>query len=520
MKRSLRSTLFSRRAFLLLCVPLLFACVGTADKDSNTIVTIAFTNDVHGHALHTQSGDLGLARFKTFAAEAGADLILDAGDYYHGLPFATMTSGESMAAVAKAVGYDAMTVGNHDWNYGPAQLKKLERLSGMPILTSNVIVKATGRPFFATPHVVKSLKHGLAVCVFGVVDPAIYRATAPARLEGLEYADPIATAQKAVTDLRAAGCGLIVALTHTHDRTQIAQNVAGVDLVIAGHEHVEEDKMVNGIHVLETGWATRSFWSVRLVWNRVGQCLTEVQVNTLDFDAAKTLAGNATVQAALDEVSAMLDPIMNEVIGTTPVDLVAEKIVVRSGETNMARVVTDAYLYATGAELAFENSGGVRDAEIKAGNITYGQVVGTAPFGNYLVVKELAGSAIRNILEDSLDIFLRAQKSIEENDSSLWPDTDGSSLQVGGMSYQYDKTLPRGERIQEILVNGQPLDADRIHTVAMSNFMAQNQDYPVIIAAETVGTFNACDEAIRDFIKDKGVEGSMEGVRMNARTKP
>jgi hypothetical protein len=109
--------------------------------------------------------------------------------------------------------------------------------------------------------------------------------------------------------------------------------------------------------------------------------------------------------------------------------------------------------------------------------------------------------------------------SHRKKDSSLWPDEDGSSLQVGGMSYRYDKTLHRGERVWEILVNGQLLGAGKTYAVAMSNFMMQNQDYPAIVTAETIGTFNACDEAIRDFIKNKGVEGSLEGPRMNAQTK-
>lgn len=175
--------------------------------DEAGTVTIVHTNDSHGgYGFTDESG----APVGYYAAVAGlarsvdADLVLDAGDTFHGDSFATITNGTSIARLMAAAGYDATTPGNHDWSYGSEQLRTLSEQ--VPVLAANVL-GADGTPYFSTPYLVEDVEleggETIQVGVLGVIDEAFYTSTPSYNVEGLTFADPVTHANELAEELRA-----------------------------------------------------------------------------------------------------------------------------------------------------------------------------------------------------------------------------------------------------------------------------------------------------------------------------
>ena len=160
----------------------------------------------------------------------------------------------------------------------------------------------------------------------------------------------------------------------------------------------------------------------------------------------------------------------------------------------------DAYLLETGADVAFENAGGIR-ASIKAGDVTYGDIIGVSPYGNYIVTKKLTGAQLLDVFETSLDIQVQCIEAYERGDDSAWPSSSGSYLQFGGVTVEYDLSQPAGSRVVSAKVQGEPLDLEKLYTVATNNYASASNYYDSLATAEETGQFRACDEALVSFFE-------------------
>lgn len=487
-------------------------CAFATDSDDTTdfCVKIVHTNDIHARVEeNAKSSIIGMPKLKTlidsFTESSDMDLVVDSGDLFHGQSIATLVQGESIAELVKACGYDAMTAGNHDWNYGKDRLKELAKLADVEMLTGNV-VDESGKQFFDNEYYVETTsKDGqeLKVGIFGVIDPDIYSKTAGTNVEGLTFTDSAEYAIMAADELEKMGCDVVIALTHTYDPVSLASKVDGVDLWLAGHEHVEIDSEVttpdgsksgvieNGYYLYETGLI-----DLDCSLDSDGEVVSiDINADKADYSAAQNLEENAEVKAVLDNIKSEQSVILNEVVGSTPQDLDGVWEDLRIDETNLGRAVTDAYLLETGADIAFENAGGIR-ASVKKGELTYGDIIGISPFGNYIVTKQITGKQLVEILETSIDI---QKKSIAANDSGeydAWPENSGSYLQTGGITVEYNLDLDYGKRVISVKVGNEPLDDNKLYTVATNNFVAVNENYPQLANAEETGEYSACDEAL------------------------
>lgn len=490
-------------------------CAFATDSDDTTdfCVKIVHTNDIHARVEeNAKSSIIGMPKLKTlidsFTESSDMDLVVDSGDLFHGQSIATLVQGESIAELVKACGYDAMTAGNHDWNYGKDRLKELAKLADVEMLTGNV-VDESGKQFFDNEYYVETTsKDGqeLKVGIFGVIDPDIYSKTAGTNVEGLTFTDSAEYAIMAADELEKMGCDVVIALTHTYDPVSLASKVDGVDLWLAGHEHVEIDSEVttpdgsksgvieNGYYLYETGLI-----DLDCSLDSDGEVVSiDINADKADYSAAQNLEENAEVKAVLDNIKSEQSVILNEVVGSTPQDLDGVWEDLRIDETNLGRAVTDAYLLETGADIAFENAGGIR-ASVKKGELTYGDIIGISPFGNYIVTKQITGKQLVEILETSIDI---QKKSIAANDSGeydAWPENSGSYLQTGGITVEYNLDLDYGKRVISVKVGDEPLDDNKLYTVATNNFVAVNENYPQLANAEETGEYSACDEALIKF---------------------
>ena len=477
-------------------------------------VKIVHTNDIHARVEEDDYNQvIGMDRLsgiaQTFTEGADGSLMLDSGDTFHGQPIATLVKGESVAKLMKACGYDAMTTGNHDWSYGKERLKELGGIANVKILSGN-IKNADGTSFFDTDELVKEItKNGktLKIGVFGVSDPEMKNKTTPSNVEGLDFQDAVAYAKREAATLKAEGCDVVIALSHTLDPKNVAAQVDGVDLWLCGHEHIELSESVttpdgSKTYVSESGHYLNSVGLIDLncTMDEDGSVHVDYEKTSVDYEAAQNYPKDASVTDVLDTIKAENETALNRVIGTSPVELDGVWEHIRIGQTNLGNVITDAYLLATGADIAFENAGGIR-ASIAAGTVTYGDVINVSPYGNYVVTKKLTGAQIKEMLETSLTIQKNCIVANDSGEWDAWPNDSGSYLQVGGITVRFDPAQPAGERVLSVQKDGQELDDTKEYTVAVNNYLAGSDSYPQLADAAEIGEYSCCEELLIRFFE-------------------
>ena len=498
----------------------LFGSVTVQAQDGNasgsTIfdVKIVHTNDIHARVEEDDYNQvIGMDRLsgiaQAFTEGADGSLMLDSGDTFHGQSIATLVKGESVAKLMKACGYDAMTTGNHDWSYGKDRLKELGGIANVKILSGN-IKNADGTSFFDTDALVKEItKNGktLKIGVFGVSDPEMKNKTTPSNVEGLDFQDAVAYARKEAAALKAEGCDVVIALSHTLDPKNVAAQVDGVDLWLCGHEHIELSESVttpdgSTTYVSESGYYLNTVGLIDLncTMDEDGSVHVDYKKTSVDYEAAQNYPKDASVTAVLDSIKAENETVLNRVIGTSPVELDGIWEHIRIGQTNLGNVITDAYLLATGADIAFENAGGIR-ASIAAGTVTYGDVINVSPYGNYVVTKKLTGAQIKEMLETSLTIQKNCIVANDSGEWDAWPNDSGSYLQVGGITVRFDPAQPAGERVLSVQKDGQELDDTKEYTVAVNNYLAGSDSYPQLADAAEIGEYSCCEELLIRFFE-------------------
>ena len=487
---------------------------GNASGSTIFDVKIVHTNDSHARVEeddYTQV--IGMDRLsgiaQAFTEGADGSLMLDSGDTFHGQPIATIVKGESVAKLMKACGYDAMTTGNHDWSYGKERLKELGGIANVKILSGN-IKNADGTSFFDTDELVKEItKNGktLKIGVFGVSDPEMKNKTTPSNVEGLDFQDAVAYAKMEAATLKAEGCDVVIALSHKLDPKNVDAQLDCVDLWLCGHEHIELSESVtipdgSKTYVSESGHYLNSVGLIDLTctMDEDGSVHVDYEKTSVDYEAAQNYPKDASVTDVLDTIKAENETTLNRVIGTSPVDLDGVWEHIRIGQTNLGNVITDAYLLATGADIAFENAGGIR-ASIAAGTVTYGDVINVSPYGNYVVTKKLTGAQIKEMLESSLTIQKNCIVAHDSGEWDAWPYDIGSYLQVGGIPVRFDPAQPAGERVLSVQKDGQELDDTKEYTVAVNNYLAGSDSYPQLADAAEVGEYSCCEELLSQFFE-------------------
>ena len=498
----------------------LFAAVPVQAQDGNVSgstmfdVKIVHTNDIHARVEEDDYNQvIGMDRLsgiaQAFTKGADGSLMLDSGDTFHGQSIATLVKGESVAKLMKACGYDAMTTGNHDWSYGKDRLKELGGIANVKILSGN-IKNTDGTSFFDTDAFVKEItKNGktLKIGVFGVSDPEMKNKTTPSNVEGLDFQDAVAYARKEAAALKAEGCDVVIALSHTLNPKNVAAQVDGVDLWLCGHEHIELSESVttpdgSTTYVSESGYYLNTVGLIDLncTMDEDGSVHVDYNKTSVDYEAAQNYPKNASVTAVLDTIKAENETVLNRVIGTSPVELDGVWEHIRIGQTNLGNVITDAYLLATGADIAFENAGGIRDS-IAAGTVTYGDVINVSPYGNYVVTKKLTGAQIKEMLETSLTIQKNCIAANDSGEWDAWPNDSGSYLQVGGITVRFDPAQPAGARVLSVQKDGQDLDDTKEYTVAVNNYLAGSDSYPQLADAMETGEYSCCEELLIRFFE-------------------
>ena len=485
---------------VLMALTLVFSSFGSLnafaeETEQDTVIYILHTNDMHGR-IETGSYDgMGFDRIAAlvnqFRAENDNVLLLDAGDVSHGMPDATISEGKIVIDIMNAMGYDAMAPGNHDFNYGSDRLLELNEIANFPILAANVKVKATGENFLPGYEIWEI--DGLKVGIFGLATPETLFKSHPDNTATLEFINPVVAAQEMVTML-APQTDMIIALTHlgldessevNETSKGVAEAVDGIDLIVDGHSHTELQNglMVNDTLIVMAKEYNKFVGVVKITVTPEGEKTLEASLITKDEGLA--LEADADVRAVIDAGLEAQASIKNEVVGKTDVDLEGSREMVRTGETNLGNLLTDALKWKSGAEAAITNGGGIRTS-VLTGEITRGSLIEVAPFGNLVVSKKLSGETILAALN---------------NGAAGYPATHGAFAHVSGITYVIDPNKAVGERVQDVMINGEALDLERMYNVATNDFLAAGGDkYDMLQGGEVTGEFGVMDGAMIEYI--------------------
>lgn len=502
-------------------------CAVSAEEKS-TEIHIVHTNDIHGYYKSTSGGQIGFDAVKTIADKENADLILDAGDTFHGQSFATVEEGKSIAELMDAVGYDAMTPGNHDWSYSADRLKELDRESSFTILASNV-ADTNGNRYFDNNFYIKNVTADdgtkVRVGVFGVIDEDFYTSTSAKNVENVRFKNSAETATAYANFLRDdENCDIILALTHNANPEKFIAETSGIDAVIAGHQHILIDK-----YCTDSDGKSVKLVEANCFFKNVGVLTLTYSNEKGVTDAVEKTYSSADTQGMSDEkiasdISAIEkreQSVLSEVIGESSREYAYSWEELRTSEQEIGRIVTAAYLDFTGADVAMENAGGIRSG-IPKGNVTYSDLISISPYGNVLVEKELTGQQIIDILEFSVDLMKKnnavydlqkqAIKDGEDPYQYSWPDNSGSVMQFSGLSAVYDYSKPYGSRVSDVKIGGKAIDTLKTYRVVSNNYAFDSSDYGDVASLTTVKEYTTCEQILRDYIG----KGDFEKTAVNA----
>ncbi|MDO5688836.1 MAG: cell wall-binding repeat-containing protein [Tissierellia bacterium] len=465
---------------------------------------ILHTNDIHGNVVgdeDIEKGEkIGFAKYKTFIdqeKETKNVLVVDVGDLLHGTTFATISRGESMVELANRLGVDAFTPGNHDFNYGTDRLVELEGQVDFQILASNVIKEGETDPIFEN-FTIKEIG-GIKVGIFGIATPETKTKSNPLNTEGVNFIDPIKAAEDAVAALTGK-VDVIVALSHLGldkeseiTSEDLAVAVPEIDIIIDGHSHTQLDagKKVGDTLIAQTGGHLKQIGKVNV---KVEDGKVTAEAALIPFAEAFALEPNKDIADYIASVEEDNKPYLETIIGKTKTDLVGEREIVRTGESNLGQLLTIAMLMETDADVAITNGGGIR-ATIKAGDITRGDVLLAFPFTNYPVVIEATGQVIVDALNHGIDAY---------------PEAAGKFPHVAGMNFEIEKTA-EGNRVKDLMIKDQPVDLTKTYKLVTNDFMAVGGDgYEMFKGLKKLSEHALLSEVLENRIVAMAKEGEIE----------
>ena len=499
---------------------------------------IIHTNDVHGRILE-EKGVIGDAKAAAVIEEERSKventIVVDAGDAFQGLPISNSTKGEDRANIMNQVGYDAMAVGNHEFDFGMDQAIKYKETLNFPLLSANTYVNGA-RVFEASTIVDKTpTVVGDEFVVIGVTTPETAIKTHPKNIEGVTFADPITEVNKVIDEVEARA----LADNRVYNNYIILAHL-GVDATTPVEwrgstlaEALSQNSKLAGKRVIVIDGHSHTVQSAtygdNVTYNQTGSYLNNIGKVTLK---SEQLLGEASLISAADTASvtpdALITELVNEikvkyeaenaqvVIENNLVELNGERSNVRVRETNLGNAVTDA-IYAYGqtgfsnkTSLAVTNGGGLRATIAKDQLVTKGDIIAVLPFGNIISQITVTGQQIQDMFTKSLSFALQTDKEtgkflLDENGAPLF-EASGGFLQISGATVFYDPTLPVKERVLLIgILNPETgeyddLDLEKTYYLATNDFLAAGGDgYTMLGGAREEGP--SMDSVFADYLK-------------------
>jgi 5'-nucleotidase / UDP-sugar diphosphatase len=473
-------------------------------------LTILHTNDIHAHHA-SSNGDGGAAIAASVINQVRTanpnTILLNAGDNFTGTLYYVMYHGIDSAKLMNAMKYDAMTLGNHEFDDGDGNLALFINQLKFPVVAANVnFDKSTALKGKVTPYVILK-KSGEKIGVIGLANPETPSMSRPGK--DLVFDKDLAKiVQAAVDQLTAASVNKIIVLSHIgYDADlKLAQSVSGVDIIVGGHTHTllaNYDKRATGPYPAEI----KDTAGNKVLVVQAGEYLQYIGKLDVKFDASGNVVSssgdtiylsqyivpNPQIAALVKQLDGPIAALKAKVVGQSAVYLEGDRKVCRTQECNLGNLITDAMRAETGVQVAIENGGGIR-ASIKEGKISTGDILTVLPFGNLVSTFKLSGKDLTAALENGV---------------SQISDGAGRFPQVSGLRFAFDAKQPAGSRIISVEVMDaqgtyQKLDPDTIYTVASNDFMREGGDGYTMFSEKATDVYDygrPLDEVLTNYIK-------------------
>jgi 2',3'-cyclic-nucleotide 2'-phosphodiesterase (5'-nucleotidase family) len=534
----MKSTNFNARLLrysILLFIPIAFhfavhAESRESEQDTLTI-TILSTTDVHGWILpwdyYTDRPDerYGLSKAATLidSIRAGQPhtLLLDAGDWLQGNPLAeffarvdTLDRHFPFLQIVDHLGYDAIVVGNHEFNFGVNYLDRQVAKTNTPVLGANVYYHSTDDPAYV-PYIIKEIG-GVSIGIFGLTTPGSAVWDRP-RVEGvLDFADGVETAERIVNRLVANGADIIIALAHSgldgessysviegaeeNFGRSLAENVPAIDYIVLGHAHrVLDDLTLRGpdgrsVGVVMPGrWASHLGVSEMLLvrdgtsWKMADHHTTAIPV--------RHAASHPEVERMVYEVHEEVRNYINAPLTQTPDMWDATRA--RMEDTPIVDLIQHIQMKATGAQLSAAAAFNT-NAQFGPGPISLGQITRIYPYENSLYTLEVTGKQVREYLEYTSQYYLQCEA---DDVPAINPDWPGYNFDLlAGIEYTLDLRNVIGSRVVHLEYEGTPVRDEDIFTIAVNSYRAEGGGGFAMLAESRV--LNIIDTPVRDLIAE------------------
>jgi 5'-nucleotidase len=467
-------------------------------------LSVLHQNDLHSRHDPDARGVGGSARLASLlarekaaaAAEGRAVITLDAGDQFMGSLYYTHWRGEAEREVMAAIGFDAMALGNHEFDNGPEVLARFARGLGIPVLSANTDVR--DEPLLAglIPPGVLLERGGMRIAMIGLTPPETATISSPG--PRVRFADPAPALAAEVARLRAAGASTVIALTHlglAADRALVAGS-RGLDLVVGGHSHtllanglsgaagptpvVQSDADGRQVPIVQVGAYGRCIGRVDLALDAAGRAAA---FRAEAIEAVAETPPDPRLVAVLARLEAPIAALRAQVVGQASGAFPTAGC--RRSECALGNAVADSMLHAArrhGAVAAITNAGGLR-APINPGPVTLGDVNAVLPFGNTLTVLTLSGADLRALLEHAV---------------GLGPEGTGSGRfpQVAGLAVRFDPARPPGNRLTHLAMRAPdggetPVVPDAQYRLATNSFLRAGGDGYVVLRDRATDVYEA-----------------------------
>lgn len=504
------------------------------EKDKTYNITILHTNDHHGRFWQNDAGEYGLAAQKTAVdairrevqRKGGSLLLLSGGDINTGVPESDLQDAEPDFRGMNLVGYDAMAIGNHEFDNPLSVLRQQEKWANFPLLSANIYQKSTQQRLF-TPYRLFD-KQGVKIAVIGLTTDDTAKIGNPAFFTDMEFHKPAAEAKQLVEELRSQEKpDVIIATTHMghYDNGEHGNNAPGdvemarslpagyLDMIVGGHSQnpvcMASRNKKNWGYVPGTSCTPdrqNGVWIVQAhEWGKyVGRAdftfrngkLTLKHYQLVPINLKKTVTqedGSTQSEYYTQEIKQspemlqLLTPFQEKghaqlevKVGSTLGRLEGDRSKVRFEQTDLAHVVLSGIVDRTNADFAVMSGGGIRDS-IEAGDITYKSILQVQPFGNTVVYVEMKGSDVEQYLATVANFKVDA----------------GAYAQFLNVSLEAD-----GTSVKNVKIKGEPLQAEKVYRIAMLSFNADGGDgYPVVSKrSDYVNTGFVDAEVLKEYI--------------------
>ncbi|ENY68833.1 5'Nucleotidase, predicted lipoprotein [Metamycoplasma auris 15026] len=503
-----------------------------AQKGAGTqLIKIVHTNDEHGRLVfddgkyNNYSGMQGLAEI--LSRDFDRDLLLSAGDLIQGLPLSDSDKGLTISKIAKEMKYNAVAIGNHEFDYGLDHMFKIEKeTEGMPFLSANIVwnkkavtdqvkdkngkLAIEGQKVFS-PYIIKELPSGLKVAIMGITTPDTQWTSAPRNSVHVTFLDPIDTAKEVVKELKAKGINFIVALTHLGvnrpdtrwDSREFTKNVEGIDLVLDGHSHtlvpIEEGKDENGF-LTQAECYTKYLSELDLIVNTKTGKISSVKQRLWTIEYTELMDGKKNtitpIKNMIDALKTKFDAVNNEVVFSLPFDFKhTEEVKIKPGngskevpiwkgrsqQTNLGSFTTDAtawdfienspkvnneaVVFNADNVIGLEVGGALRQ-DTQKGAIKRADLLGIAPFGNRIAAVQVKGEVLLEAMKHGAKkIFSGGYAQYSHNVSAK---INFKEEKDNKFVYELDES--------SVKINGKSVNKDQNYYIVTNGFVLEGGD--------------------------------------------